>query len=89
VNMPYVAILSRDAVRCLDRLRDKEAMLIEAALDDLSLQRLAASHVKKLKGVEGQYRKRVGNFRILFEVDEKREQVYIFDIADRKDAYLP
>lgn len=52
MSIPYVAILSRDAVRFLDRLSDKEAMLIESALDELSLHRLAASHVKKLKGVE-------------------------------------
>ncbi len=52
---------------------------IEALRNDL------AGDVKKLTGFTPEYRLRVGDYRILFEVDDK--EVIIYRILNRKDAY--
>lgn len=43
--------------------------------------------IKKLSGFENQYRCRVGNYRILYEVNKKEIVIYIIEILPRKDAY--
>ena len=42
---------------------------------------------KKLKGSESSYRLRIGDYRILYEVDIQNKIVEIFHIRHRKDAY--
>jgi mRNA interferase RelE/StbE len=42
--------------------------------------------VKKLKGQEG-YRIRLGNYRILYLVDDRERKIEIFSIAHRKEVY--
>jgi len=42
--------------------------------------------VKKLKGQEG-YRIRLGNYRILYLVDDREKKIEIFSIARRKEIY--
>lgn len=46
------------------------------------------SGVKALRGeLRGSYRVRTGGYRILFIVDEARNRVTIFRVADRRDVY--
>lgn len=42
--------------------------------------------VKKLIGIEG-YRLRIGNYRVLFQIDEEAKTIKIYRIIHRKDAY--
>lgn len=43
--------------------------------------------VKRLRGQDGLYRKRVGSHRILYEVKETRSMVLVIKIASRNDVY--
>lgn len=43
--------------------------------------------IKKLQGGSRHYRRRAGNFRILFRLDRDIRTVIITRIADRKEAY--
>jgi mRNA interferase RelE/StbE len=49
------------------------------------LQNDLAGDVKKLTNYSPEYRLRVGNYRVLFEVD--KSNVVIYRIVHRKDAY--
>jgi mRNA interferase RelE/StbE len=42
---------------------------------------------RKLKGYEGDWRMRVGMFRILYSVDDKEKLVIVRRVAHRKEAY--
>jgi len=44
-------------------------------------------HTKKLKGSKSSYRIRVGDYRIIYEVDTVNKIVTIFHIRHRKEAY--
>ena len=43
--------------------------------------------IEKLAGAAGLYRVRVGDFRIVYEIHDKRLVVLVVKIADRKDVY--
>jgi mRNA interferase RelE/StbE len=42
---------------------------------------------KKLKGEEKTWRVRVGNYRILFQIDDAARTVVIVGVGHRKDVY--
>jgi mRNA interferase RelE/StbE len=42
---------------------------------------------KKLSGTESKWRIRVGEYRILYEIDDSRKLVRIYRIAHRREAY--
>jgi mRNA interferase RelE/StbE len=59
---------------------------------DHSLQLLSASPypkgAAKLKGKEGEgWRIRVGDYRILYQVNDKEHTVHVYRIKHRRDAY--
>lgn len=45
------------------------------------------SQSRKLRDVEKSYRRRVGDYRIVYQVDEKEGMVTIYHIRHRKDIY--
>jgi mRNA interferase RelE/StbE len=45
------------------------------------------SGTKKLKGYENEYRVRVGDYRVRYEVDDRQATVVILNCKHRKDAY--
>ncbi len=42
---------------------------------------------KKLVGGNDEYRIRYGNYRILYSIDDKKKEVIVYGILDRKEAY--
>jgi mRNA interferase RelE/StbE len=70
----------------LDQLRalPKDARrFIGAKLD--RAQNDLTGDVKKLKGFKNKYRLRVGNYRVLFELEGP--SLIVYDVGDRKDIY--
>ena len=43
--------------------------------------------IKKLKGREDQWRLRVGDWRVIFDIDDTGSVIYIVRILPRKEAY--
>ncbi len=43
--------------------------------------------VKKLKGYENTYRIRVGNYRVIYEIEDREMIVIVLSSIHRKDAY--
>ena len=43
--------------------------------------------VRKISGSANYYRVRVGDWRIVYEINDKSRQVYVFRIRHRKEAY--
>ena len=49
------------------------------------LQEDFSGDLKKLKGSKNEYRLRVGNYRVLFELESKR--IVVYTVGPRKDIY--
>ncbi|MCK9304260.1 MAG: type II toxin-antitoxin system RelE/ParE family toxin [Bacteroidales bacterium] len=62
-----------------------EAFFIE--IENLTTNPFPESRYKKLKGTKHSYRLRVGNYRILYEVDSSERLITIYRIRHRKDSY--
>jgi mRNA interferase RelE/StbE len=81
----YRIHIKPSAVRDLDTLPDKEVQKILSRIAQLQEEPRPIG-VQKLTNEEG-YRVRSGNYRILFEIDEKMKTILIYRIKHRKDAY--
>ena len=88
--MAYRVILHRKAQRYYKRQRKDIRIRLNAAIEDLRTREnpRIGIHVGKLKGkLEGKYRYRVGNPRIIYEVHDEERIIRIATIDDRGDAY--
>ena len=84
--MSYRVIIPKPVQKQLDDLPEKQR---ERLLNDI---RLLADvprprGVKKLKEYENMYRIRVGNYRVIYEIQDQEMLVLIFSSIHRKDAY--
>lgn len=81
----YKIRLSNKVLKFLDTLSKNDFLKIDSMILTLK-ENPRPIGVKKLVGIEG-YRVRVGNFRILYTIEDEVKIVSIFKIAPRKDAY--
>lgn len=83
--MAFEIVLKPAAQRDLDFLPKKEVRRIASRIAHLAdnprpfgIQKLAS---------ENAYRIRSGNYRVLFEIDDRNMKVLVYRIKHRKDAY--
>jgi len=76
----------RSALRELEKLPRQAVPRIVAAVENLSIHPRPQG-VRKLVGCEQTYRIRMGDYRILYDIFEKRLIVEIIRVKHRKDAY--
>jgi len=81
----YKIIIKPSAQKDLDKLQNKELKRIVARLEQLRINPRPIG-VQKLSDEEG-YRLRSGNYRILFVINDKIKNIFIYRIKHRKDAY--
>lgn len=77
-------VLSRQAETFLDKLNDKQALIVMSAIQGLT-EKPPKGDIRKLKGYVEEKRLRVGTIRILFRI--KDNALYISDIDFRGNIY--
>jgi mRNA interferase RelE/StbE len=82
----YAVTFSRSAARELERLPDKAVQRLVRAIRALQEDPRPRGH-RKLVGEERIYRIRVGDYRVVYEVDDDQQTVLITRVRHRKDAY--
>lgn len=82
--MPWTVARSNRAEKSLRAIPASDRRRIAAAVDGMGLNPLQGD-VVKLKGMDA-LRRRVGDYRIIFELDLKARSVRILDIARRTTA---
>ncbi|MBW8049663.1 MAG: type II toxin-antitoxin system RelE/ParE family toxin [Cytophagales bacterium] len=83
--MAYNIIIKPAAQHDLDKLPVKEVVRIALRIQTLE-DNPRPFGIQKLSVDEG-YRIRSGNYRILFEIDDKEKLIFIYRIKHRKDVY--
>lgn len=84
--MKYTIILKRKAEKELLGLQRDDVIKIREAINQLA-ENPRPNGCKKLIGSLNEYRVRVGDYRILYTINDTIITVLIFKIAHRKEAY--
>jgi mRNA interferase RelE/StbE len=83
----YQILISNSAEKDMNRLPAIALKKIEVAIDHLAIEPRPEG-CKKLKGIfENLWRVRVGDYRIIYTVEDKIEVVDIRRVRHRKDVY--
>ena len=85
--MTYEIRLYREAIKALDRMDRKTEERIRRRLRELADNPTASRLSKPLKGMEGLRSSRVGEWRILYVVDELNMAVAVLAVRPRGQAY--
>ena len=86
--MEYTVIISESALKQLEKIPKTDGRRIVKSIDSLSKNPRPAG-VKKLKGQsEDLYRVRVGDYRVVYVIDDGVKIVDVRKIGHRKDIYL-
>lgn len=79
--------LSRRARRYYERVSTDTARRLDRAFESLEVNPFGAGDIKPLRGMPGTYRLRVGDLRIIYEVDRQARVVNVLSILPRGEAY--
>ena len=82
--MNYTVELKPKAIKDLRHLQKQDALRIADALE--RLQTDLTGDIKKLTNFTPEYRLRIGQFRVLFEI-ENETQIIVYRVVHRREAY--
>jgi len=82
----YKIVLRPAAGRDCDALDSKTFERILAKIKALKTD-ARPQGVRKLVGRNNEYRLRIGNYRVLYEIDDKEKIVRIFRVLHRREVY--
>lgn len=74
------------AVRQLEKLDAPARRRVDASIDDLATEPRPRG-AKPLKGMKGVWRKRVGDYRVVYKIEDDRLVVLVVKIGHRRDVY--
>lgn len=83
--MSYSISIPRRVQKKLANLSDESFVRIRDSLRSLTHDPRPAG-CKKLKGREG-WRVRVGDYRVIYEINDEQQSIIILDIGHRRDIY--
>ncbi|MGH3981354.1 MAG: type II toxin-antitoxin system RelE family toxin [Pseudonocardiaceae bacterium] len=82
----YRVEITRDALRVLAKLDKPVRRRVQAAIDGLTEQPRPPGMIA-LQGLRRAYRLRVGDYRVIYTVDDSRLVVLVVDIGHRREIY--
>jgi mRNA interferase RelE/StbE len=84
--MTYRIIIPKLVQKQLDDLPKKQRERLISAIR-LLVDEPRPSGVKKLKGYDKTYRIRVGDYRIIYKIEDQEKLILVLSSIHRKDAY--
>ena len=83
----YRLIFDKEVEKFLKKQDTTLRHRIRDSLLELAENPYQSSHVKKLKNRNGQFRKRLGDFRIIYEIIDEQLVILVLKISSRGSAY--
>jgi mRNA interferase RelE/StbE len=83
----YSVEIKRSAARELERVEPRSQRLRVIARIRALAGEPRPPGAQKLAGIEGVYRIRQGDLRILYEIDEAKRSIVVVKIGHRRDVY--
>ena len=84
--MGYKIEFTRRAVRDLESLPASERQRVGRRIDALSANPRPHG-IRKLHGAEEMYRIRVGDYRVIFSITDRKLLILVIRVGNRKDIY--
>ncbi|WGV27268.1 type II toxin-antitoxin system RelE family toxin [Halotia branconii] len=84
--MSYTVVISRSVQKQIDNLTEDITLRVIEKIQNLAAKP-RPDGVVKLKGADNEYRIRIGNYRVRYEVDDESQLVQILQCKHRKDVY--
>ncbi|TCS71123.1 type II toxin-antitoxin system RelE family toxin [Effusibacillus lacus] len=85
--MMYKVIFRKEVEKYIKKLDKPTRLRIRNAILDLAENPYLDINVKPLEGGENLFRKRVGDFRIIFSVENEQLVILIIKVSSRGDVY--
>ena len=82
----YKIELAPNAQRQLKKLPKQLQLTIIQKLENLKTTPLPVG-IKKLSGIDNLYRLRIGNYRVIYQVEHNILLILVLKIGDRKEVY--
>ena len=79
--------IDRHVLKILEKLEENYKRKIIEVIDKLEDFPKVRLDIKKLKGQENKFRFRVGDYRIIFELDKENRRIIIRDLGRRESIY--
>jgi mRNA interferase RelE/StbE len=84
----YEVHLTPEALRVYRRAQSSLAKKLSRCFDNLSHTPCSHPNIKRLSGrYAGCWRYRVGDWRVIYYIDEDRRKVVVVNIVHRREAY--
>jgi mRNA interferase RelE/StbE len=83
----FKVALSREALKYYKKVSTNTAARIDKCFIKLEEEPRSGANIKQLKGFHDAYRYRIGNLRVVYQVDSGKKHVYILAILPRGQAY--
>lgn len=84
--MTFAVLFTSEAERQLSKLPKATQSRIVTAIERLAAAPRAAANVKRLVGTSA-YRLRVGEHRVVYELEDQRLTIVVIRIAHRREVY--
>ncbi|MEH2026573.1 type II toxin-antitoxin system RelE family toxin [Nostoc sp.] len=84
--MSYAIVISKSVQKQIDNLPNDVALRVIEKMQNLASQ-ARPDGIVKLKGSDNEYRIRIGDYRVRYEIDDESQLVQILQCKHRKDVY--
>ena len=84
--MAYSIVLKKSVEKDIRKLPKNVIPRIVSRIEALASDPYPKNSVK-IEGAERTYRLRVGDYRIIYQVDKERREILILHVRHRRDAY--
>lgn len=84
--MSYAIIISKSVQKQIDNLPNDVILRVIEKIQNLASEP-RPDGIVKLKGSDNEYRIRIGDYRVRYEIDDQSQLVQILQCKHRKDVY--
>jgi len=84
--MSYTVIISKSVQKQIDDLPNDITLRVIEKIQNLATEP-RPDGIVKLKGFENEYRIRIGDYRVRYEIDDENQLIQILQCKHRKDVY--
>ncbi len=85
--LKFKIALSKEVLKYYNKVSTDTAERLDKCFGNLELEPIQGANIKPLKAMAGKYRYRVGNLRIIYELDLLKRVVNVLAILPRGQAY--